>query len=165
MVLRGGGGGTPANNEIWYTTTDGSTLMPSAIVGWGANIIETTNDLIYFDGAVTTVPARAFYNNKNLATIALPDSVTSIGTNSFSYCTNLTEIVIGAGVMYINANAFSGCSNLTTVYCKPTTPPEGFMWSQLDQATTIYVPKEALAAYNALFGSVINPPNIQPYEF
>lgn len=165
MVLRGGGGSTPANNEIWYTTTDGTKLTPSVGIGWGANIIETTNDLIKFDGDVTIVPARAFYNNESLATIALPDSVTSIKANSFSYCTNLTEIVIGAGVTSISINAFSGCSNLTTAYCKPTTPPEGFVWSRIGFATTIYVPKSALAAYNALYKDSLNTPNIQPFNF
>jgi len=129
----------PYPNEIWYTSSNGSVVVPCKTDVFGANIVSNTYEngkgIIKFDGDVTsigyrafadctsltsvTIPNRvtsienyAFYNCTSLTSITIPDSVTSIGAGAFESCTSLTDVTIGNGVTEIGINAFYSCSNL-----------------------------------------------------
>ncbi len=85
----------PANNEIWYTSTDGNIVEPHDSSVFGANIVSNTYEngkgVITFDGEVTKIGDNAFYECQSLTSITIPDSVTEIETNPFLLCFNLTE--------------------------------------------------------------------------
>ena len=101
-------------------------------------------------GSVSTVAAKAFYNNQMvteilfealdkdielqigdqafgscvaLAKISLPEGLKKITASMFYVCKTLEEIVIPSTVASIENQAFYGCSNLKTLTFAPT--PEG----------------------------------------
>ena len=69
---------------------------------------------------VTAIGEDAFYQNKTITSVKIPEGVTSIGEYAFAACSSLTEVTIPKSVTTIGDNAFTGCSSLTKV-----TIPEG----------------------------------------
>ncbi len=141
-------------NQIWYTTTDDSKLLPNTteVKTFGAvltsNVYKNGKGILTFDdevtkigdyafsgctslttitipNSVTSIGERAFYNCTSLTSVTIPDSVTSIGSSAFYSCTSLTSVTIPDSVTSIGAQAFQDCTSLKEVYCKPTTPPTG----------------------------------------
>ena len=110
---------TPANNEIWYTSSDGAVVTPYAADVFGANIVSNTYEngkgVITFDGEVTSIGKHAFVDCISLTSITIPDSVTSIGYSAFSSCTSLTSVTIPDSVTSIGNFAFASCGSLTSI--------------------------------------------------
>ena len=133
---------TIQDNEIWYTSSDGKVVTPSNADAFGATIVsnEYKNGMgvITFDGDITSIGERSFFNCPSLTSIILPDSValiekesfagcialieinipdnvTSIAERTFDCCFSLTEINIPDGVTSIGNSAFNGCSSLTEI--------------------------------------------------
>ncbi|MEI6751559.1 MAG: leucine-rich repeat domain-containing protein [Paludibacter sp.] len=72
-----------------------------------------TGNMTHF--AADEIPQNAFYNNKTIKIILLPNSVTSIGIGAFSNCSSLTSIGIPSSVTTIGSSAFYFCSGLTSI--------------------------------------------------
>ena len=81
-----------------YTGNEASVVIPNEIEG----------------KPVTAIGERAFYQNKTLTSVAIPDSVTGIGDYAF-YESGLENINIPAGVTTIGMGAFEDCFNLSGV--------------------------------------------------
>lgn len=144
----------PANNEIFYTTTNGNIITPSSGSGTFYNQKSNTyadgKGIILFNSDITSISSRMFYNITTLASINIPDSVTEVGMQSFANCYNLISVVIGNGVKYIDENAFSNCNALLEIYCKATTPPTLENVAALGGVygkQKIYVPTASVDAY------------------
>lgn len=116
----------PANNEIWYTSTDGKIIEPFTSTpvrcGYVDNVTYTTNvyndagyGVMSFQSDISQINSQAFFNNTNLQTIILPESVEIINGAAFQGCSNLENIHIGAAMTKINNDAFRDCSNLNKV--------------------------------------------------
>ena len=105
--------------QILYTSNNDSIVTPYATDVFGANIVSNTYEngqgVITFDGPVTSIGEKAFYQCKSLASITIPNSVTSIGNSAFSSCSSLTSVTIGNSVTSIGEDAFYDCSSLTSV--------------------------------------------------
>ena len=71
--------------------------------------------------AVTSIAAKAFYNNRNLTTIIIPASVKTIGTQSFANCTKLKKINGFTKVTAVGKQAFYKCTALTQIGSKAST--------------------------------------------
>ena len=68
------------------------------------------------------IPSRAFYENKSLLRIVLPDKLEGIGENAFGLCSNLTgSLMIPEGVTRIAYGAFNGCTSMTGTLSLPST--------------------------------------------
>ena len=108
---------SPANNEIYYTSSDGQVVPLYNSSGFGVNVVSNTytngQGVIKFDGTVTRVGYQAFFGKARLRKVILPSSVEFIGTSSF-WDSGLTEINIPEGVTYIYQDAFSE-TNLRTI--------------------------------------------------
>ena len=172
---------TIANNQIWYTSTDGEIVEPrsewynnyaDAHTTFGVNIVSNTyvdgKGVIEFDGNVTTIGDSAFYNCSSLTSVTIPDSVTTIGEWAFRSCTSLTSVTIGDSVTTIGRSAFISCSSLTSVYCKATTPPalEGTsVFNSNGCGRKIYVPMESVEAYKSTQGWSVYASDIVGYNF
>lgn len=112
-------------NEIWYFTTNGSTLVLNKAHDWwgypetdfGANVVSNTyvdgKGIIKFDGPVTKVGEYAFMHNTALVKMYIPASVTSIESSVFESCTELQSVYLPDKLDYISPLGFSNCPNLS----------------------------------------------------
>jgi hypothetical protein len=86
----------PANNEIWYTSSDENVVTPYATDVFGANIVSNTYEngkgVITFDGDITSIGESAFADCSGLTSITIPNRVTTIRREAFSGCSSLNSI-------------------------------------------------------------------------
>ena len=64
----------------------------------------------YVDGAlckVTAIGFQAFFTNRVIERVTIPDTVTVIGVSAFSYCIKLADLYIPDGVTLIDNYAFT----------------------------------------------------------
>ena len=69
---------------------------------------------------VVGLSSNAFYGEKSLKRVVLPDCYYVVGTYAFFECQNLEEIVLPAGLREIRQWAFYDCKSLKTVYFRGT---------------------------------------------
>ena len=118
--------------------------------------------------SVTSIGSYAFGGCSSLTSVIIPDGVTSVGSQAFCRCSSLTSITIPDGVTSIGKEAFQDCSSLTSVYCKPTTPPTGVVYSTFQNNATnrkIYVPRNSVNAYKSTSGWSSYSSYIVGYDF
>ena len=119
---------TIANNQIWYTSTDGEIVEPysgennnyaDALTTFGVNIVSNTyvdgKGVIEFDGDVTIIGDYAFWFCTSLTSVTIGDSVTTIGEGAFYNCYSLTSVTIPNSVTEIGYYAFAECSSFISV--------------------------------------------------
>ena len=143
----------PANNEIWYTTSDGKqldlvadrfgTTITSQEQRDGMWVVTFGSNLSMLGKAGSW--SGAFESLTKLKSVVLPDGITEIGNCAFFKCSALESVVlpanlktigaqsfdatklstvnIPAGVTTINRKAFANNSSLKTVNVFATTPP------------------------------------------
>lgn len=68
-------------------------------------------DLIPASGTIT----GAFYNNRTITSVVIPDTVTRIGDYAFSNCSNLESVTMPNDLEEIGFRAFNGCESLTGI--------------------------------------------------
>ena len=108
----------PANNEIWYTTTDSNVItFPYPYVfdaNITSNVYKNGKGVITFDGDVTML-IECFEHFENLLTVSLPNSITTLNSCAFSYCSNLSKIVLGDNITTIANDAIVECPNISEI--------------------------------------------------
>ncbi|NSB14600.1 leucine-rich repeat domain-containing protein [Clostridium beijerinckii] len=65
--------------------------------------------------AITSIGNKAFYRNKNITNITIPNSIKSIERSALVGCTGLTSINIPASVQSIGGYALTGCTSLKNI--------------------------------------------------
>ena len=136
----------PANNEIWYTTTDGKKIFPAIVLDpkkFGAILISNTYTdglgIMTFDDDITSIADNAFSSFDSLTSVTIPDSVTTIGDYAFSSCTSLTSVTIGNSVTTIGKYAFSSCTSLTSVTIpNSVTTIDAYVFTNCDNLEAVY---------------------------
>ena len=166
----------PANNEIWYTTSDGKKLDLNAdsfgatitsqeqrdgmwVVTFGSNLSVLGKDGNMFG---------AFDSKKTLTSVVLPDGITKIAAYTFYKCSALESIVLPANLQTIGAHSFATAklttinipasvtsienmafeqSSLTSVNVFATTPPSLTDQNVFPRNIVVYVPEESLSKY------------------
>lgn len=103
---------TPADNQIWYTTTDGravefdSSDFSSEMV---SNNYSAGRGVITFEQSVERIGNNAFKGCATLKSITLSNAVRSIGSEAFSGCSSLQDIYLPEGLTTIGDRAFYEC--------------------------------------------------------
>ncbi len=136
--------GTPASNEIFYTSTDGKIVTPKYNDVFGGVLLSNTYDngvgVITFDRPITGIGDFAFYMCRSLTSVTIPDSVTTIGKGAFNYCSSLTSVTIPDSVTTIGEWAFRYCSSLTSVTIPDSVTTIGsFAFSDCDSLTSVTI--------------------------
>ena len=104
----------PANNEIWYTTTDGKQL---SLIEDRFDAKITSHEqrdgvwVVTFDKNLEMLGKEnsysgAFESKSTLKSVVLPDGITEIGIYSFYRCTSLESVVLPANLREIGAQSF-----------------------------------------------------------
>lgn len=64
---------------------------------------------------VTSIAAKAFYNNKQIKSVTISNNVTEIGKRAFEQCAKLKTVKIGNAVKVLSNKAFYKCTNLKKI--------------------------------------------------
>ena len=150
----------PENNEIWYTSANHEVVTPHASDVFDATIQSNVYDaeldqgIISFDGDVTRIGDRAFFNCTSLTSIIIPNSVTSIGKYALELCTGMTSINIPSSVTSIGWAAFDYCTSLTSIAIpENVTFIDGFAFSNCSSLTSINIPDNVTSIEKYTFNS------------
>ena len=73
---------------------------------------------------VTSIGNYAFYNCNYLEKVVMSDSVKSIGDIAFSYCNSLESIELSSNLNYIGGSCFYECTSLREIICRTKNVPE-----------------------------------------
>ena len=175
------GGSNIPQNTIRYQTTDGIRIrFNNEDVFGGTKIVKHTYSaddwwVIEFESYVTAIESKAFYENRNLLNIILPNSVktigeyafydcssltsieipnsvTSIGNYAFRYCRSLTSITIPNSVTSIGEDAFYGCSGLTSIIIPNSVTSIGYRaFYECSGLTSVEIPNSVTRIGNYAF--------------
>lgn len=154
----------PANNEIWYTSSDGNIVTPhipstdTEIYVFGANLVSNTYSNGYgvmsFDGDVTHINT-AFKGKTTLTWISLPSTVTEIGLEAFRNCTYLQSIVAPPAYDFnygFSSFAFSGCLRLESIDLNGVTVLPYCCFNDCESLTDIVLPSTLTKINDWVFG-------------
>lgn len=61
---------------------------------------------------VARIGRHAFYGNRDITSVAVPESVNEIGDGAFACCTSLVSVNVPEGVQIIQYECFFGCERL-----------------------------------------------------
>lgn len=114
----------PPDDEIWYYTNNESIVELQHPENFDAGILSNTytngKGVIKFDGKVTVVGERSFFQCGNLTDVYLPDSVLEIGKYAFSGCVALHSFIIPSNVTKIDRAFFDGMQTIINKSSKIT---------------------------------------------
>jgi hypothetical protein len=112
------------------------------------------SDEFIVPSSVTAIGRYAFSGFSSLASIELPASLTEICRYAFGDCTSLESIELPASLTEIGDAAFYYCESLKSVTSLNTEPPTlgGEYVFDGCPIETVYVPNEAVEAYQAADG-------------
>ncbi len=97
------------DNELWYTSSDGSVVKPNDGAVFNAGLIMNTyfngKGVMVFDGPLTTIDRYAF-GNTGMTSVSFPSTVTYIGEAAFEQ-TGLTTVTLPESLVKIGEVAFA----------------------------------------------------------
>ena len=154
----------PADNEIWYTSSDGNVVNPANTSGFGANVVSNTYEngkgIITFDGDVTKIGYESFCECKSLTSITLGGGVMSIGGYAFCDCSALEYIILPNNLTSIGSSAFFRCSSLNNIII-----PENVISIADDSFTNLYITKKNFTNNSSLDAETNNYWGATVYDY
>ena len=136
----------PANDEIWYTSSDGNIVTPNdatALPTIVSNTYSGDKGIIKCASDITSIGKKAFYNCNKFTSVTIPNSVKSIGKLAFRSCYGLTSVSIGNSVTSIGDQSFEVCLNLSSIIyigtiSKWNSISKGTSWNNGVPATVVH---------------------------
>ena len=86
------------------------------------------NKVLKISAKTTRIGDRAFYGNKAIVEVSLPEGLKTIGSKAFAGCTGLTTINLPDSLTSIADDAFEGCTKL--VHLTATKGKVGYKWGR-----------------------------------
>ena len=103
---------TIVSGDFTFETTSSSKATLTEYKGSAASVEIPSEVKTY---KVTVIGAEAFWGNKTMTSITIPNSVTKIEYAAFNECTSLTAVVIPSSVKTIGEAAFWYCTGLKSI--------------------------------------------------
>ena len=128
----------------------------------GYDDYNTTITQVIFGEKTQVIPSYLCCRLESIQEIVIPNSVIRIDPYAFLQ-SMVTTVRIGKGVTSIGAGAFDGCYKLNYIYCSATTPPILGSSAIPTSIGIIYVPRESVEEYRALWNTFAN--KIAAYDF
>jgi hypothetical protein len=85
------------------------------IIGYIGNTTRVTIPSEIEGLPVTEIAYGAFYSNRVIESVVIPESVAEIGESCFQQCPNLTSVTLPKNLSKIGADAFMACTKLTII--------------------------------------------------
>ena len=112
-------GGQCGDNVTWqFDDSNGQLTVSGTGAMWKWNQTMWNRDkvkTVVIKKGVTSVGESAFFGDRALTSVTLPDSITLIGEDAFDLCENLTAVTIPDSVKTIGISAFAECGSLSRV--------------------------------------------------
>lgn len=111
---------------------------------------DATGDMVILDRftvgteeyVVTGIGEGAFYENKNIKSVNIPETVTDIGLEAFAYCESLTEVHLPESLTQIAPNIFCDCIRLVSINIPSSVNTIGlFAFAGCSSLTSITLPE------------------------
>jgi len=153
----------PAQNEIWYTSSDGNIITPYIDSSWGVEVdkneYKNGRGVITFKQNLTEIGEWAFSWDKgssyNLETIVFPEGVTKIAYSALSYhstrynSNKLKNITIPSTVTELGMTLFVH-TDIDDLYLKMPSPANITIGSEIfydSNVGTVHVPENCAPLY------------------
>ena len=144
---------TDANGREWRFQVDGSYATIVGCTNASGDLVVPQK--VYKEAVgytVTSINQSAFYENKELTSITLPEGITSIGSSAFEGCSGLTSVTIPEGVTSIGEGAFCSCSGLTSVTIPSSVTSIGdYAFSGCSSLTSVTIPEGVTSIGSSAF--------------
>ena len=109
------------------------------VTGAGLASGDVVVDAVYRGKPVTSIAAKAFYNNSKITSITVGSNIKKIGERAFAKCSQLTSVTIENGVTEIGEKTFQSSKALVSVILPDSVTvitPSMFSWcSSLENLT------------------------------
>ena len=128
----------------------------------GLDDYNSTITKVVFGEKTQVIPSYLCCRLNSINEIVIPNSVVRIESYAFLQSTVAT-VRIGNGVTSIGSGVFDGCYKLQYIYCSAITPPILGSSAIPTSVGIIYVPRESVEEYRALWNDFAN--KIAAYDF
>lgn len=102
-------------NGISWTVTEcypGWAIKPTNNSGLSGSIDIPTS---YKGKVILVIDSSAFYSNKNITSVNIPNSIVSVGSSAFERCSNLQSVHLPDNLNHLGSWCFSECSRLSDI--------------------------------------------------
>ena len=107
-------GGRAFEKTKWLNSQpDGVVYIGKSAYGYKGDMPKNTE--LSLKSGITNISGYAFYEEKNLTSVKIPETVSRIGNWAFLDCEGLKNVNIPDGVKRIESWTFSNCSSLTNI--------------------------------------------------
>ena len=107
-------GGRAFEKTKWLNSQpDGVVYIGKSAYGYKGDMPKNTE--LSLKSGITNISGYAFYEEKNLTSVKIPETVNRIGNWAFLDCEGLKNVNIPDGVKRIESWTFSNCSSLTSI--------------------------------------------------
>ena len=107
-------GGRAFEKTKWLNSQpDGVVYIGKSAYGYKGDMPKNTE--LSLKSGITNISGYAFYEEKNLRSVKIPETVSRIGNWAFLDCEGLKNVNIPDGVKRIESWTFSNCSSLTNI--------------------------------------------------
>lgn len=143
--------GVTSINDCAFQNCSGlaSVTISNSVTSIGNSAFSGCSSLasITIPNSVTSIESAAFANCSKASILKLPNIIRVIQRKTFWGCSSLKSVIIPESVEVIYQEAFANCWALKNVKSLPTTPPFLYDNSFSNYIIPLYVPEEAIEAY------------------
>lgn len=137
------------NGDFEYQVTDNKVII-RGYSNTGSGVVEVPATIAGMP--VVEIGQQAFYNNKNITSVTVPEGVANIGHSAFCKSVNLTTVNLPETLKTIGENAFKDCTNLLNIKIPENVETIGeSAFDDCESITSIVIPDSVKSVGGNLF--------------